>query len=68
MVTKGGGGGGGATKQEGGASEGWGDGISFSYPEGRGGGTSSFWVVLTQVLEVLTILERGRGAHKVSTL
>ena len=39
-----GGGGGEATKQEGGASEvlplqkGWGDGISFSYPEGRGGG------------------------------
>ena len=36
--------------------------ISFSHPEG-GEGTKSVWVVLTQVLEVLTILEGGGGGH-----
>ena len=36
----------------------------FSHPEvWGGGGTTSFGVVLTPVLEVLTILEEGRG-HK----
>ena len=54
--------GGGATKR-GGASEG--NRESFSHPEAEAvKGTTSFGVVLTKVLEVLTILEGEGGGHK----
>ena len=48
---------------------GWGR-KSFSHPEGRWGGgrTKCFGVVLTQVLEVLTILQERGTIQKASTL
>ena len=45
----------------------WGAGKALAILKVGGGGTKCFGVVLTLVLEVLTILEGG-GAQKVSTL
>ena len=42
-----------------------GEGESLSHPEGGGGGTTCFGVVLTWMLGALTILEGG-GAQEVS--